>query len=256
MKKMIGVLLMLIMIMAFTSCSEACDESVGENVPKDKIDVPVDDFAEELNPDRNYLIVVNEDNPYNFDGKYAKSLEDDLTFTGDYDGVPRPLERATYSAFGELKKHLFRSEDIEIALVGGYRDKVEQRMVNEGYYLNLPEGKVEFSDDTKPGLSEYHTGLLLKFAVWDGEWEMDSKFVKDEEFSVIWKSLPDYGFIVRYPKGKKEITGRNYDPYEIRFVGSSKMAHEIMDNGLCLDEFEKFNGTDKEDKEKGKEDKK
>ena len=51
------------------------------------------------------------------------------------------------------------------------------------------------------------------------------------------ESLADFGFIDRYPGGKEQITGFPSEPYEIRFVGSAEVAHAIMDNGLCLEEY-------------------
>ena len=56
-------------------------------------------------------------------------------------------------------------------------------------------------------------------------------------FKLLHETLADFGFIDRYPAGKEDITGMPCLPYLIRFVGSSEVAHAIMDNGLCLEEY-------------------
>ena len=100
---------------------------------------------------------------------------------------------------------------------------------------------------SKPGFSEHHTGLLLNIVVWwpdEGNpnekiWttETAERQAKDPDYQVIHDNLADFGFIDRYPAGKEDITGTPCEPYEIRFVGSSLVAHEIMDNGICLEEY-------------------
>lgn len=239
MRKVIFVLSVFIILMLTTSCSEACEqESVGEGVPEKLIDIPVSHLNDSLNSYRDYLVIVNEDNHYDFLGKYAKGLKKDLVYMSDYDGVPRPIEIATYVAFSGLKEQLRDQYDIDIALVSAYRDKTEQRMVNEGYYTDLPKGKVEFKDSTKPGYSEHHTGLLVRFAIMKGDvWTTDKCLASCSDYNAVWKELADYGFIMRYPKDKKDITGKTYDPYEIRFVGSRKIAQKMLDESVCLEEY-------------------
>ena len=98
-----------------------------------------------------------------------------------------------------------------------------------------------------PGFSEHHTGLLVNYVIWWPDEKDDYKlgwytptaerWKWNPEFLSIRDTLADYGFIERYPEDKEDITGVNFEPYEIRFVGSSEIAHEIMDNDLCLEEY-------------------
>ncbi|MDZ5038433.1 M15 family metallopeptidase, partial [Clostridium perfringens] len=48
--------------------------------------------------------------------------------------------------------------------------------------------------------------------------------------------MSNYGFIIRYPKGKEDITGYNYEAWHLRYVGVGP-AKEITDNGLTLEEY-------------------
>jgi len=51
------------------------------------------------------------------------------------------------------------------------------------------------------------------------------------------ENCADYGFILRFPKGKESITGVIYEAWHFRYVGDTEIAHEIMDNNLCLEEY-------------------
>ena len=199
-----------------------------------------DTFAIGMNPERNYLVLVNDDNAYSFDGDYDQALQPDLVYIADYQGEATPIEKGANTAFSMLKQYLFE-RGIFIEILSAYRTKEDQQFVCEEYG-NL-EGWSDTNKVPKPGYSEHHTGLLLDVVIWWpmlGEWATETSERQENApsfFEPIHSVLPDYGFIDRYPPGKEEITGYPSEPYEIRFVGSSKIAHDIMDNGLCLEEY-------------------
>lgn len=58
------------------------------------------------------------------------------------------------------------------------------------------------------------------------------------EYSWLMKNASDYGFILRYPKNKINITGVIFEPWHFRYVGKS-VAKEISESGLCLEEYVK-----------------
>lgn len=76
----------------------------------------------------------------------------------------------------------------------------------------------------RPGYSEHHTGLAADVdSTWDGlDWLAEN----------CWR----YGFVVRYPEGKTEITGTIYEPWHFRYVGK-ELAKELYDSGLCMEEY-------------------
>ena len=200
-----------------------------------------DSFAYALNPDRDYLILVNDDNEYVFGEDYDADLAQDIVYLPDCYGEDTPIERAAAEAFIQLKDYLEEAEDIKIELYSAYRTYEDQEWVYD-YYSNL-DGWSDTNYVAEPGFSEHHTGLLLNIVAWWpelGEWatETPERTAEDPEFfNTIHENLADFGFIDRYPEGKEDITGYPAEPYEIRFVGSSEIAHEIMDEGLCLEEY-------------------
>ena len=50
------------------------------------------------------------------------------------------------------------------------------------------------------------------------------------------ENCADYGFVIRYPDGKTDITGISYEPWHLRYVGG-EVAQYMMENDLCLEEF-------------------
>lgn len=86
-----------------------------------------------------------------------------------------------------------------------------------------------------PGYSEHHTGLAIDIT--DVFWENKTEELeKTDTYQWMSAHCHEYGFIVRYPKGKEKITGYEYEPWHYRYVGV-KAATYIMEHDLCLEEF-------------------
>ena len=193
-----------------------------------------DDFSYALNPDRDYLIIVNDENEYVFGGDYDEELQEDIVYLPDCYGEDTPVEYAAAEAFEMLKEYLSEEKGIKIELYSAYRTWEDQQWVYD--YYSQYEDWAETNYIAEPGFSEHHTGLLLNIVVWwpkINDWATETP----EFFGKVHKALADYGFIDRYPKGAEAVTGYPNEPYEIRFVGSSEVAHEIMDNNLSLEEY-------------------
>ncbi|MFR3560233.1 MAG: D-alanyl-D-alanine carboxypeptidase family protein, partial [Paraclostridium sordellii] len=83
----------------------------------------------------------------------------------------------------------------------------------------------------KPGKSEHQTGLAIDVT------NEDRWFVKStDEAQWLATNAHKYGFILRYPEGKQQITGVAYEPWHIRYVGE-KVAKKIYDEQITLEEF-------------------
>lgn len=86
-----------------------------------------------------------------------------------------------------------------------------------------------------PGTSEHHTGLTLDFLSNEST-TMNETFARTEAAQWLLENAESYGFILRYPKGKEQITGIVFEPWHYRYVGV-RAAAEIMQNGLTLEEY-------------------
>lgn len=88
---------------------------------------------------------------------------------------------------------------------------------------------------TIPGSSEHEVGLAIDFNT-KNYTTLDEGFAKTDAGIWLNNHAHEYGFILRYPDEKEDITGIEYEPWHYRFVGVSEACY-IHDNNLCLEEF-------------------
>ena len=123
----------------------------------------------------------------------------------------------------------------DMYLKSAYRSYAKQKTM---YHNRL--AKNNGRDDgwvSMEGASDHQTGLGCD--VVPKNWKdksMNDKMMKEPECQWMAEHCHEYGFIIRYPADKKEITGINTEPWHLRYVGVP-VATYIMENGLCLEEF-------------------
>ncbi len=128
-----------------------------------------------------------------------------------------------------------RDEGLYLYLKSAYRSYQTQ---NTMYYNRLKKNNGK--DDgwvSKPGASDHQTGLGCD--VVPKSWRdksMNSNMASTEECQWMAAHCAEYGFIIRYPEDKEDITEINYEPWHLRYVGVPAATY-IMENGLCLEEF-------------------
>ena len=94
----------------------------------------------------------------------------------------------------------------------------------------------------KPGHSEHSTGYAADILT-DSYRVMDSGFAETDAYTWLTEHAAEYGFIERYPRDKKPITGITFEPWHWRYVGAENAA-EIKKTGRCLEEFWALYGSD------------
>ena len=181
----------------------------------------------------NYLIVVNKSNL--IDASYFDNLE--LVKCDDVLGETISVEKETHAAYLKLKNFL-KTKNIFIELDSAYRSIEEQQRIIDDYTIKYGIDYVnKYVAPIKS--SEHHTGLAIDLAlVVNGKKliENEDLFANENIYLEIHKYLSDFGFILRYPKGKENITGYNYEPWHIRYVGVG-VATEIYSRGITLEEY-------------------
>ena len=147
------------------------------------------------------------------------------------------IEEETYKHFLKLKEYL-KTIDINIGIDDSYRSIETQQLIQDEYLIKYGE---EFTKRyvAVPGESEHHTGLAIDIML-----NIDGDFVRDDDklfayenvFKKIHNVLYKYGFILRYPENKENITGYYYEPWHIRYVGL-EVSKTIYDNNITLEEY-------------------
>ncbi|WP_458122366.1 M15 family metallopeptidase [Paenibacillus sp. Z6-24] len=135
-------------------------------------------------------------------------------------------------------KQMFAAADqdgVPLAGVSAYRSHTRQKAIFEGYVRRDGEAKAR-TYSAYPGTSEHETGLAIDVSGSNGRCAATGCFAGTKEAKWLAKNAPAYGFIIRYPKGKENITGYTYEPWHLRYVGKS-IAGEISRKQLTLEEY-------------------
>lgn len=135
----------------------------------------------------------------------------------------------------------------KLYLVSGYRSVERQaalflRKTNSFLAEGFDQAEAERQAAmwvARPGTSEHNTGLAadLVSAGWYAHHDdLTADFEETPEFAWLYEHCAEYGFILRYPRGKENITGVTYEPWHYRYVGKQAAA-EIMRAGSTLEEY-------------------
>ena len=183
----------------------------------------------------NYLILVNKKNKLPDDYESKVNL---INVKNSFGNRTFQIEKTTYEFFDELRKELLNNNKIQIELDSVYRSVADQRRIWDEFMKEYGE---EYTKNyvAEPGYSEHHTGLAVDIClVVDGRIIDDNNemIAQTEIFKIIHSKLADQGFILRFLKGKESITGYNYEPWHLRYVGE-KYSKEIQSKGITLEEY-------------------
>ena len=116
---------------------------------------------------------------------------------------------------------------IDIPVISAYRSYETQRALFDSYYAK--DGNKADTYSARPGHSEHQTGLAFDVGA------IDDNYGDTIGGKWLYNNCANYGFIIRYLKGKEDITGYKYEPWHIRYVGS--VAEYIMNQGITLEEY-------------------
>jgi len=131
-------------------------------------------------------------------------------------------------AFNNMKKEASK-DGISLKIVSGYRSYETQAAIFKKN-VNLYGEEKANTFSARPGQSEHQTGLA--FDINTTKWA----FADTAEAKWLAENCHRFGFIIRYPEGKEDITGYVYEPWHIRYI-NVKVATEIKNLGVCLEEY-------------------
>ncbi|AKF96031.1 M15 family metallopeptidase [Brevibacillus laterosporus] len=128
-----------------------------------------------------------------------------------------------------------KQEGIMLAGVSAYRSHSTQTTLFNRYVKKDGEEAAK-KYSAEPGHSEHETGLAIDVSGSTGKCAAEDCFEGTPEAVWLADHAHEYGFIIRYPKGKEAITGYQYEPWHLRYVGK-EAAGEIHDKGITLEEY-------------------
>ncbi|MDE6092381.1 MAG: M15 family metallopeptidase [Ruminococcus sp.] len=175
------------------------------------------------------LVMVNANHIYQFP-------TDDIELVTLYDHISTEyygVSDLVISLDAEVVEHLNQlmqdfaetQHNTDIFIIGGYRSAEEQ---NQKYSYG--------TSYTIGGFSDYHTGRSFDMGVFPQDGSSSGYYSPTGVYSWIDEHASDYGFVVRYPDGKENITGEKARTQTYRYVGVPHSTY-MKQNNLCLEEY-------------------
>ena len=144
------------------------------------------------------------------------------------------LNKEAYEAFKNMADAA-REEGHVILILSSYRTYESQdnlwKQRKTAYGIKKADAYA-----ARAGSSEHETGLAIDVAEYK---DVNDEFGKTESFKWLQENAYKYGYILRYPKGKENITGYSYEAWHYRYLGVS-LATKVYNEGITYDEYYEF----------------
>lgn len=161
----------------------------------------------------------------------------DVYYNINYFDEKKQMRSEAAKALEELF-HATVEENLALCAISGYRSYQRQYDIFTNNVLTKGmDHTSKFS--AVPGYSEHQTGLSMDVSTKSVNYRIDSSFAETPEGKWLAENAHHYGYIIRYPEGKSNITGYSYEPWHIRYVGKD-LATFLYKNNLTLEEYYGF----------------
>lgn len=189
------------------------------------------DDMEETDTSLGNIMLVNKYNALSKD--YEVENLTNISKTYGY-GDNKKLNKEAYDAFIDLAEDA-KKEGYTILIVSSYRSYKDQEDVWKDYKASFGTRKAD-AYAARAGSSEHETGLAIDVADYYDE---NDKFEDTDSFKWMQANAHKYGYILRYPKGKENITGYSYEAWHYRYVGI-ETATKVYNEGITYDEYYEY----------------
>lgn len=211
------------------------DNNINENQDSGMSDrMPTEE--DKTNPD-SITVLVNKELPLPKDYIPADLVIPNVLFEISYFDEKKQMRAEAANALEELFGAA-QKNGLALCAVSGYRSYQRQYDI---FTANIRrkglEHTLQFS--AKPGYSEHQTGLSIDVSTQSVKYRIDATFAGTPEGKWLAENAYLFGYIIRYPEDKSEITGYAYEPWHIRYVGK-KFAKYLYDNNLTIEEYYGF----------------
>lgn len=185
-----------------------------------------------------YTVLINKDNllsSHYVPQDLVITDENENNFHNFNDPSLKPMiDKNVYSYFLKMQDDALKS-GFHIIIDSGYRSYDYQKMVLDNLISKVGVEEAN-SLVAPPGASEHQSGLAFDVAyIINGNYS-DKVEEKQIETKWLFENAYKYGFILRYPKGKEEITGYKFEPWHYRFVGL-ELANLLKEENITLEEY-------------------
>ncbi|MFY0783628.1 M15 family metallopeptidase [Peribacillus simplex] len=217
-----------------TDKNNAEKESAQRQVDVDETVKPAQAGLQTLAHPEGIPVLVNKQYSLPEDYKPADLIYPKVDFIFQ-DKIEKRMMREEAGKALEVMFQAAEKENMHFAGVSAYRSHQRQIAVFNNYVAKDGEEKAK-TYSAMPGTSEHETGLAIDVTTHDGACAAQDCFGDTKEAAWLAEHAHEYGFIIRYPEGKENITGYKYEPWHIRYVGVDA-ATEIFETKSTLEEY-------------------
>lgn len=179
-------------------------------------------------------VLINRQNKLPNNYKPADLVDTNIPFIFSQKTEKQEMRKIAAAAIEKLFAGA-KKQGINLLGVSAYRSySVQQAVFN--HYVEEDGFQKAKTYSAAPGTSEHETGLAIDVTGENGKCPAENCFANSREAEWLQANAAKYGFIIRYPKGKAAITGYEYEPWHLRYVGKS-IAEYIMSRGITLEEY-------------------
>lgn len=153
--------------------------------------------------------------------------------------VPGNESMQVRKATGDALQAMFAAasqQGIQLMLSSGYRSYNYQVGLYNGYVANSSVAEAD-KTSARPGYSEHQTGLAADLEPTSRKCELETCFADTPEGQWLAAHAYEYGFIIRYPADKVDVTGYDFEPWHVRYVGKDLSTEMHNQHIETLEEF-------------------
>ena len=185
--------------------------------------------------DNYFAILVNKNHPLNRNFIPSDMVEIHEPMGSKLDkSYVNMLNQTAYNAFKQMQA-MALNEGFEIFIDSSYRSYAYQ----ENVFNDVAKEKgLEHTQKyvALPGTSEHQTALAIDIIYRRNGIMIEDQLDTDSEILWLMNNAHQFGFILRYPLGKEDITGYSYEPWHYRYVGI-ELAFKLYNDNLTLEEY-------------------
>ncbi|GGF16214.1 D-alanyl-D-alanine carboxypeptidase [Halobacillus andaensis] len=215
--------------------SEEQHEDANPNAYANELDEVVDEDGLTIIEQPDLIeVVVNKSRKLPEGYEPEELVKPDVRFPFEEDLPKKYMQPEAAAALEELFAAA-NEEGMRLYATSGYRSYETQEQI---YESNVAEKGQEEADkfSARPGTSEHQTGLAMDVTTAEMEFKLQQSFIDTKEGKWLADHAHEYGFVVRYLEGTSDITGYEYEPWHLRYVGKD-LSTDIHESGGTLEEF-------------------
>lgn len=225
---------------ADVSANDSSEEQIADSSEEEKVQyeyaIDITPYLESIYSEN--LLLVNKQNAV--DKSFVPSNLADVTYTRT-DRAKGKMDAVAEKALCAFLEEAYHYGYTDVTVTSAYRDYNTQNWYFNYYIENEMKSGITREQATaivltysaRPGTSEHQTGLCVDMHNLS---EANQSFGNTAAGKWMAANAHRFGFIIRFPKGKEDITGYSYEPWHFRFVGIEH-ATVIYNEGLCLEEY-------------------